>query len=623
MTHIESIIERDMRILPSDQDRSKKIESIIPADMRIFNFENDFNMTIRGSVNSGSYGEIFSCSIKITGQPVILKKFQNYSKINGIISEDMIKEIAFIQLLNKFPNTKVVVLYGIAISTNLQNVYLVMEPLEKSLNDIKRQHFPAEQLRIIFYQLIKAFYNIHGVGVIHNDIKLGNIMIHKNDIRIIDFGISEYLGVGSSKELVIDYICTEITKAPDSEDQVPFGFKPPNRKTYASDMYSIGATLVQLAIKSNDKLRVKDDKIYSADIKGKIIRDLTDLLRSPDVYGPDGYDLLLKIMNPNTHIRWCTIKALIHPYFYGIPDYIPIDRKIIRGGYIEKMYDDQIQYSEEEYQSREMELCYLEIQHQTFIDDIIPMKIIASSTLQMYLIVIDWMFSVYTASKLIDGLEPLINDLCIINNKWGDVSLKYGASHELQMLGILSNHISRSIYNNSEKHIDFYSELCQNCCTTERCADFILNDLIINNHCKISIYPISIHVQYIYLKLRFVLKDARINDDNVLKQLFIDIYLHIIFWLIQPVPFHMHITTWEIVIFNTNRVLSMILQVPFIELNSKPLLNFLTLDDHKFAQMNQYFNSSVTDSRILRLLKDLPELSKLFYNNPIFTANPM
>jgi len=609
---LQPIIETEIRILPIDQDRSKKIQSIVSPDIRIFSFENDFNI-IAGDSQQGSYGEILRATLKHDGQSIVLKKFKDFSKSAEIVPADLIKEITFLQLLNKYPQTKAVKLHGVALTSQRDHIYLVLESLEKSLLQLKNSDISSEQLRIIFYKLIKAFDYIHGIGIVHNDIKLANVMIDKNDVRIIDFGLAALLSVGQSKELVRDYICTETSKAPDSKDQLNFGYLPNNRKSYASDMFSIGCTIVQLALKINFKIMQKADKIYSLYSNGKILNDLSTILMSDTKFGALGYDLLLQIMNNNTHLRKCANDVLSHPYFAGLSDDTPINRAIVDGGNLDIIYNYQTQYSEGEFNLHQMEICYLEIQHQTFIDDIIPLKSIVDKDSYMYLM--NWMFKVYFEIDLIEGVDTYINNLCIINNYFNEITKKYGNSR-LKMRGILPNHISRSIYNHYEKDIEVYHEICDSSFNRKEAFEFILNEILIANNFKLPVYPISIHIQYIFLNLKYILKDAGIDSPEMLKTLFTNINLHVFFWLMQPEPCQEDVTIWEMVIFCANRSLSLILNIPLYEINLHPFLNFITLDDNKYNQMNVYFQSTFNNTYIL----GNPQiyLNKIFLN----TLNP-
>ena len=659
-------IKEEIRILPIDQDRSKKIQSIVSDDIKIYSIENDFDIT-SGILGSGSFGDIILANIKKTGQPIILKKFKSYSKGQKNISDDFIKEITFLQFLNKYPQSKAVTLYGVAINSSLSEIYIVIERLEKSLNNIKnstsqssdedsnssdedsyassssnasnvdssasnasdesqrdsfsrdlelKQHFPSEQIKIILYKIIKAFYYIHSLGILHNDIKLLNLMINNTDIRIIDFGLAEFIGIGPTKDLVSNYICTEITKAPDSEDQKKYGYIKTNRKSYASDMYSIGCSIVQLATDyKNTKVICQNNSIYLVDKISNINNDISSFLNDHNVLGPVGYDLLLKIMNPDIHLRWCATEALSHNYFQNISDDIPIDRTILDGGDLQKIYANQQINSRNEYILNQMEVCFLQIQHQTYMDYIIPMNSLSIGSHGDYFKIIDKIVSIFFKSNLIDGVDTFINNLCFINNNWENIYSKYGTNIQLNMLGILPNHIYHYIFNYSLKDIEYYSEAYGYSFSSREAFNFILQDLMIENNFKIPIYPISTHVQFIYLKLIYTLDEIKLKSQDIVEAIYINIFLHLFFWFIQPERYHEELTIWEIIIFCANRTLSLILDINIFELNENPFLPFLTLDDTKLENMNTYFQSRNNNQIINSNPDEYSNIIQIFYNN--------
>jgi len=577
------------RILPKDQNRTHQIQSIVETELTEFVLEHDFE--IYSFLQDGIYGQILQAIDKKTGKEVVLKKMKHYIK-NELIRSDIIQEIALLQLLNKYPQTMAVTFYGVAFSEDGEHLYLVLESLEKSLWEIK-SNISSQQIKIILYQIINAFYFIHGLGIIHNDIKLANLMIKNNHIRIIDFGISSFLGVGPAVELISDYMCTEQTKAPDSEDQIKYGYIHTNRKSYVSDMFSIGCSIIQLATKEKTKkIMVVNDTIYLVDGDRNV--DISSLLADDQMFGEKGYDLLLKIMNPDTHLRWCDIQALSHSYFADIPT----DRSLIlHGGGLEQFFEEQVQYSFEEFSKHQMEICFLEIQHQTYIDDKISLFDCDERMINSYFSIMDWIFSIFLKTSIIEGFDTLINNICLINGSFKRIFNKYGPSTKLQMLGILPNHISRSIFNYSELDLITYSQLSADAFDTSQAVDFILNEIMRENNFKIPIYPISVHIQYIYLNLKYVLKEAHIQSEEILKNIFINICIHLIYWLIQPEPFiDNDLTIWEMIIFCTNRTLSLILNIDVYELNQKPMIYFLTLDDNKCLEINKYFVTKLKDS---------------------------
>ena len=266
-------------------DRELQLRRISKKHIQIYSFEEDFIVLPTKSSNKGSYGLVVPAKIKKTGMNVVLKLSLNYDPQLPILT-DILKEIILLQHLNQFPETKTVAFYGIAFTRDYKNLYLVLEALDYDLDSIKKNDMAPEQYRLLFWKILNAFHAIHSAGVIHNDIKLPNIMIKGDDIRIIDFGFAEFLSVGPVVELVSNYKCTEVTKAPDSLDQADFGYKSKNRKSYATDMYSIGASMVHLITKRYEKLQVKNNKIRNGiynEEDGSFLKlgDITSKLDSP------------------------------------------------------------------------------------------------------------------------------------------------------------------------------------------------------------------------------------------------------------------------------------------------------------------------------------------------------
>jgi serine/threonine protein kinase len=44
-----------------------------------------------------------------------------------------------------------------------------------------------------FIQILSAYQEMHRKGVLHRDIKMENVMIKNNAIKVIDFGFSKYV----------------------------------------------------------------------------------------------------------------------------------------------------------------------------------------------------------------------------------------------------------------------------------------------------------------------------------------------------------------------------------------------------------------------------------------------
>lgn len=76
--------------------------------------------------------------------------------------------------------------------------YLVMELLEGETLAERLQHgpMPVEEVLQIGIQIAEALDKAHRAGVIHRDLKPGNVMLTKNGAKLLDFGLAKPSGSG-------------------------------------------------------------------------------------------------------------------------------------------------------------------------------------------------------------------------------------------------------------------------------------------------------------------------------------------------------------------------------------------------------------------------------------------
>ena len=232
--------EEDKIKVEEDKDEEDKIKKYSIED-----FENIVYIT------KGLYGEIYSANFKINKKQCILKKY--ITKENN---DDFIRELTYIEIINKkYPNTCCNI-YGY-----INNNYIVIERLLFSLEDIykiitpldiiSKEKLLSNWIRIILNKLD----NINKLGFIHNDLKSSNIMFDSEcNIKLIDFGVAEFLGFGQSKKLYNTYISSMYIKAPDNGtfksviytlNNNKYNIYEINRKNYSSDIYSLGSIILE------------------------------------------------------------------------------------------------------------------------------------------------------------------------------------------------------------------------------------------------------------------------------------------------------------------------------------------------------------------------------------------
>ena len=104
----------------------------------------------------------------------------------------MIQEILALQTICSHPN--LVTLRHIIKQSLTNYPVLVFEFIEGTSDSELVQKLTVEDMRYFMYEAMKGLAFAHSRGIIHNDIKLSNILFdYKNRIvKIIDFGLSQF-----------------------------------------------------------------------------------------------------------------------------------------------------------------------------------------------------------------------------------------------------------------------------------------------------------------------------------------------------------------------------------------------------------------------------------------------
>jgi serine/threonine protein kinase len=268
------------------------------------------NMVIENETNEHKILKTYKLLIENTDKTVTL---------NDYISKEL--------LINKYLslNTNITVkLNGIHIDKENKHISLVLDYGDMSLYDYFRKvDYTITDIKVIFYEGIKLLNALHSNGIVHNDIKLENIIFHKKELKLIDFGLSEFFYYSPPFEFINNYLCTEYTKAPDT------------RKSYETDIYSFALTIVHLIINKYCKCDVKytyyncnycnnndvcdycdnyDIKIIAYSTNINVIYDQNYFV---DTMGLKGYKLLKLMLHPDINKRINTFDILLDSYFYG------------------------------------------------------------------------------------------------------------------------------------------------------------------------------------------------------------------------------------------------------------------------------------------------------------------
>ncbi|KAA3632832.1 MAG: hypothetical protein DWP97_10305 [Calditrichaeota bacterium] len=137
---------------------------------------------------AGGMGEVYKARDSRLDRIVAIKVLPATFALNDDIKQRFEREAKTISSLNH-PN--ICTLYDVGTQDGLQ--YLVMEFIEgETLADkIKRGPIPMKEFLEISIQVADALDKAHRQGLIHRDLKPGNIMLTKSGAKLLDFGLAK------------------------------------------------------------------------------------------------------------------------------------------------------------------------------------------------------------------------------------------------------------------------------------------------------------------------------------------------------------------------------------------------------------------------------------------------
>jgi serine/threonine-protein kinase 11 len=151
-----------------------------------------------------------------------------------------------IQLLRDLKHRNIVELIDVLYNDKKQKMYLIMEfcvlPLQELLDSVPEKKLPMYQTHQYFVQLLDGLEYLHGRGVIHKDIKPGNLLLTLDQtLKISDFGVAEQLDLFAPNDDCTNGQGSPAFQSPEIANgaEIFSGFKV--------DVWSSGVTLYNIA----------------------------------------------------------------------------------------------------------------------------------------------------------------------------------------------------------------------------------------------------------------------------------------------------------------------------------------------------------------------------------------
>lgn len=166
---------------------------------------------VHKTIGDGSYGVVFKASNVQSGEIVAIKKMKK-----KFYSWDECMSLRELKSLKKLNHQNIVKLKEV-IKVN-DELSFVFEFLDQNIYQLYTQirdqgkQMPENQIRSIIHQTVSGLAYMHKHGFFHRDLKPENLMVHKELVKIADFGLAREI---RSRPPYTDYVSTRWYRAPE------------------------------------------------------------------------------------------------------------------------------------------------------------------------------------------------------------------------------------------------------------------------------------------------------------------------------------------------------------------------------------------------------------------------
>ncbi len=146
------------------------------------------NYEVLSSLGAGGMGEVYRAKDTRLGREVAIKVLPERLSQDSELRQRLEREAKTISQL-QHPN--ICTLFDVG--SELEVDFLVMELLEGETLEkrIERGALPIDQVLAIGAQIGEAIDTAHRAGVVHRDLKPGNVMLTKTGVKVLDFGLAK------------------------------------------------------------------------------------------------------------------------------------------------------------------------------------------------------------------------------------------------------------------------------------------------------------------------------------------------------------------------------------------------------------------------------------------------
>ncbi|KAL4442679.1 hypothetical protein ABPG77_006673 [Micractinium sp. CCAP 211/92] len=183
-------------------------------------------------LGDGTYGSVFKAVNRQTGEVVAIKKMKR--KFYGWDECLALREV---RSLRKLHHPCIVQLKEVIREND--ELFFVFEYMDCNLYQMVKdrdRYFPESRVRNWCYQVLQGLAFMHKQGYFHRDMKPENLLVHRDTVKIADFGLAREI---RSRPPYTDYVSTRWYRAPEVLLRAPAYGAP-------IDIFAVGAIMAEL-----------------------------------------------------------------------------------------------------------------------------------------------------------------------------------------------------------------------------------------------------------------------------------------------------------------------------------------------------------------------------------------
>ena len=200
-------------------------------------------------------GAVYEVEHEQLGVHYALKAFSTQNKYADVLKKKFLAEG---KVLARLRDPHLIRVFDLAIDEATGVPYFVMDiitykdGMPHTLDDIEREDLEEDYIFDWFDDLCKALDFIHAQGIVHRDIKLGNVLLREDKhVMLSDFGVSRIFGEGLSREVNVTRTIVSDGKTESKLVMGTAGYMAPEVQaghdaTPAADVYSLGVMFFHL-----------------------------------------------------------------------------------------------------------------------------------------------------------------------------------------------------------------------------------------------------------------------------------------------------------------------------------------------------------------------------------------